>query len=105
MKNAIYAQSGGVTSVINSSAYGVISELMRLSPDTEIYASQNGILGLLENNIYELKKCQKPLKLLTESPGGMFGSCRFKVPELTNRNFYDNLFQELKKKINKIFFL
>ena len=104
MENAIYAQSGGVTSVINSSAYGMMSEFIKLSPESEVYASQNGILGLLENRIYEIKKCKKPLKLLIESPGGMFGSCRYKVPELDDKNFYRKLFKKLSKKSIRYFF-
>ena len=44
MKNAFYAQSGGVTSVINCSAYGVISEFKREFSESNIYASKNGML-------------------------------------------------------------
>lgn len=62
MKNAFYAQSGGVTSVINTSAYGVISELNRLDKSINVYAGQNGIVGLLENNLYDLSKTKKRLK-------------------------------------------
>ena len=104
MNNAIYAQSGGVTSVINASAYGVISEFIRLEPKTKIYAAQNGILGLLEDRIYDLSKTKKPLDLLLESPAGMFGSCRFKLPAIDDLEFYEKLFQILDKKSVKYFF-
>ena len=40
----------------------------------------------------EIKKSKKPLDLLIESPGGVFGSCRFKVPELNDKDFYSNLY-------------
>ena len=45
MKNAFYAQSGGVTSVINSSAYGVLSQIKESAPESKIFASKNGIVG------------------------------------------------------------
>ena len=96
MKNAFYAQSGGVTSVINTSAYGVISELSRLDKSINVYAGQNGIVGLLENNLYDLSKTKKDLSLLKDSPAGMFGSCRYKLPELTEKEFYDVYTQDRK---------
>ena len=104
MKNAIYAQSGGVTSVINASAYGVISKLNELAPRTRIYAAQNGILGMIDNKIYDLSRTQKPLELLLESPAGMFGSCRFKLPEIDDTDFYEKLFKILDKKSIRYFF-
>lgn len=104
MKNAFYAQSGGVTSVINTSAYGVISELSRLDKSINVYAGQNGIVGLLENNLYDLSKTKKDLSLLKDSPAGMFGSCRYKLPELTEKEFYEDLFKRLDQKSIRYFF-
>ena len=104
MKNAFYAQSGGVTSVINSSAYGVISELQARDASINIFASQNGIVGLLEDKLYDLGKTKKSLELLKDSPAGMFGSCRYKLPALTEKPFYENLFQKLDQKSIKYFF-
>ena len=104
MKNAFYAQSGGVTSVINTSAYGVISELSRLDKSINVYAGQNGIVGLLENNLYDLSKTKRDLSLLKDSPAGMFGSCRYKLPELTEKEFYENLFKRLDQKSIRYFF-
>jgi 6-phosphofructokinase 1 len=104
MKNAFYAQSGGVTSVINTSAYGVISELNRLDKSINVYAGQNGIVGLLENNLYDLSKTKKDLSLLKDSPAGMFGSCRYKLPELTEKEFYEDLFKRLDQKSIRYFF-
>ena len=104
MKNAFYAQSGGVTSVINTSAYGVISELNRLDKSINVYAGQNGIVGLLENNLYDLSKTKKDLSLLKGSPAGMFGSCRYKLPELTEKEFYEDLFKRLDQKSIRYFF-
>lgn len=104
MKNAFYAQSGGVTSVINTSAYGVISELRRLDKSINVFAGQNGIVGLLENNLYDLSKTKKDLSLLKDSPAGMFGSCRYKLPELTEKEFYEDLFKRLDQKSIRYFF-
>ena len=104
MKNAFYAQSGGVTSVINTSAYGVISELNSLDKSINVYAGQNGIVGLLENNLYDLSKTKKDLSLLKDSPAGMFGSCRYKLPELTEKEFYEDLFKRLDQKSIRYFF-
>ena len=104
MNNAIYAQSGGVSSVINASAYGVITELMRLVPKTKIYAAQNGILGFLDGQVYDIGETKKSLKLLVDSPAGMFGSCRFKLPELTDKKFYQTLFEKLDYRSIKYFF-
>ena len=105
MNNAIYAQSGGVTSVINASAYGVMSELSKLAPNTNIFAAQNGILGLIEGKIYDLRKTKKPLELLLDSPAGMFGSCRFKLPEIENLKFYEDLFKILDSSSIRYFFI
>ena len=91
MKNAFYAQSGGVTSVINSSAYGVLSQIKESTPESKIFASKNGIVGLLENELYDMQKTKKPLELLLESPAGMFGSCRYKLPGLEDEDFYKSL--------------
>jgi len=97
MKNAFYAQSGGVTSVINSSAFGLFSELKEKVPEANIYVGKNGIVGLIDNEVYDLSKSQKPLELLLDSPGGMFGSCRYKLPEKEDEKFYQDLFKQLDK--------
>ena len=97
MKNAFYAQSGGVTSVINSSAFGLFSELQEKAPEANIYVGKNGIVGLIEDEVYDINKSKKPLQLLLESPGGMFGSCRYKLPDIEDEKFYEDLFTKLEK--------
>ena len=97
MKNAFYAQSGGVTSVINSSAFGLFSELKEKAPEANIYVGKNGIVGLIEDEVYDINKSKKPLELLLESPGGMFGSCRYKLPDIEDKKFYEDLFKKLEK--------
>ena len=58
----------------------------------------NGISGLSSDEVYDLNLTQKPLNLLLQSPGAMFGSCRQKLPELTEKDFYNNLFEKFDKK-------
>ena len=63
MKNAFYAQSGGVTSVINSSAYGVLSQIKESTPESKIFASKNGIVLYLAKLLLQSKRhhqFQKP---------------------------------------------
>ena len=104
MKNAFYAQSGGVTSVINSSAYGLITKFNKSFSGANLYAGKNGIVGLLEGEVYDLSKTQKPFELLLELPGGVFGSCRYKLPEIDDKKFYSSLFQQLEKLFIGYFF-
>ena len=82
----------------------MISELSRLDKSVNVYAGQNGIVGLLENNLYDLSKTKKDLSLLKDSPAGMFGSCRYKLPELTEKEFYEDLFKRLDQKSIRYFF-
>ncbi len=93
-KNALYAQSGGVTAVINASAWGVI-EAVRAHPAHfgTCYAARNGILGVLEEEILDLDE-EDPLTLaaLRHTPGGAFGSCRFDLGDpQTHRAQYERL--------------
>ena len=57
-KNILYAQSGGVTSVINASAYGLISKALKSEEINKIYAGIYGISGILEGNLLDIKKNQ-----------------------------------------------
>ena len=83
-KNAFYAQSGGVTAVINASACGVI-EACREHRDKigTLYAGQNGIIGALQENLIDTsKETPTSIKALKHTPGGAFGSCRYKMKDL-----------------------
>ena len=81
-RNLIYAQSGGVTSVINTSAWGVISQALKSKKVNRIYAGADGILGVLEERLIDVNaEDPKQLKLLRSTPGGAFGSCRLKLPD------------------------
>ena len=73
-KNAFYAQSGGVTSVINATAYGVIDEARKSNKIGKIYAGKNGILGALRENLIDTSKEPKTfIDSLRYRPGGEIG--------------------------------
>jgi len=75
-RNAFYAQSGGVTAVINASAAGVI-ETARLHKDriAKVYAGRNGIIGALTEDLIDTsKESPAAIRALTHTPGGAFGS-------------------------------
>lgn len=81
IKNAIYAQSGGVTSVINASACGVI-QTARLYPNQigKVYAAENGIIGALEERLIDTSlESDDDIARLMHTPSGAFGSCRYKL--------------------------
>lgn len=79
--NAFYAQSGGVTAVINASACGVI-ETARKHRDRigSVYAGRNGILGALDEDLIDTgKESAGTIRALRHTPGGAFGSARYKL--------------------------
>ncbi|QDQ40323.1 6-phosphofructokinase [Legionella geestiana] len=81
LRNAIYAQSGGVTAVINASACGVL-QTARLHPDKigKVFAAENGILGALNNKLIDTSlESDADIAKLMHTPGGAFGSCRYKL--------------------------
>ena len=82
-KNAFYAQSGGVTSVINASASAVISEAKKSAKIGKVYAGKNGILGALREELIDTsKESKKFIESLKYRPGGVFGSCRYKLKSI-----------------------
>ncbi len=83
-RNAFYAQSGGVTAVINASACGVI-EAARANRDRigTVYAGRNGILGALREDLIDTnQESVEAIVQLRSTPGGAFGSCRYKLASL-----------------------
>ncbi|NCF35203.1 MAG: diphosphate--fructose-6-phosphate 1-phosphotransferase [Gammaproteobacteria bacterium] len=98
-KNAFYAQSGGVTSVINASACGVI-ETSRKHGDQigTVFAGRNGIIGALcEDLIDTSRESEADIAALKNTPAGAFGSCRFKLKSLEeNRREYERLIEVFK---------
>ncbi len=98
-KNAFYAQSGGVTSVINASACGVIETARRHSDRIgNVYAGRNGIIGaLLEELIDTGQESDAAIAALRHTPSGAFGSCRYKLKGLdTNLREYERLIEVFK---------
>lgn len=98
-QNAFYAQSGGVTSVINASACGVI-ETARKHDDQigTVYAGRNGILGALTEELIDTSTLSDAtVKELRHTPGGAFGSCRYKLKDIeTHRSQYERLIEVFK---------
>jgi len=98
-KNAFYAQSGGVTAVINASACGVI-ETARKNKDVigKVYAGRNGIIGALTEDLIDTsKESAEAIAALRHTPSGAFGSCRFKLKSLeANKREYERLIEVFK---------
>jgi len=95
-RNAFYAQSGGVTAVINASACGVIETARRHKPRIgKVYAGRNGIIGALTEDLIDTsKESLKAIAALRHTPGGAFGSCRYKLKGLEqNRLQYERLIE------------
>ena len=98
-KNAFYAQSGGVTSVINASACGVI-ETCRQNNDriANVLAGLNGIIGALCEDLIDTSvETDADIAALKNTPSGAFGSCRFKLKSLEeNKREYERLIAVFK---------
>jgi ATP-dependent phosphofructokinase / diphosphate-dependent phosphofructokinase len=98
-KNAFYAQSGGVTAVINASACGVI-ETARKHKDKigKVYAGRNGIIGALTEDLIDTsKESAAAIAALRSTPSGAFGSCRYKLKSLeANKREYERLIEVFK---------
>jgi 6-phosphofructokinase 1 len=93
-RNAFYAQSGGVTAVINATACGVL-QTAKLHPDkiAKVYAGRNGIIGALTEDLIDTsKESAAAIAALRYTPAGAFGSCRYKLKGLDqNRAHYERL--------------
>lgn len=98
-RNALYAQSGGVTAVLNASACGVI-ETTRKHRQTmgTVYAGRNGIIGVLTEDLIDTsKESARDIARLKYTPGGAFGSCRYRLPGLeTTTAPYERLIEVFK---------
>ena len=77
---AIFGQSGGPTSVINASAYGVIRTALDAPEITNVYGMAHGIVGVLNDRLYDMgKEDAYELELLLNTPSSALGSCRYKI--------------------------
>ena len=99
LKNALYAQSGGVTAVINASAAGII-ETCRAFPEHigTVYAGRNGIIGALNEDLIDTShESTANITALKHTPSGAFGSCRYKLKSVdTHRAEYERLIAVFK---------
>ena len=98
-KNAFYAQSGGVTSVINATAAALILETKKhKSKIKKVYAGKNGILGALKEELIDTsEESFSAINSLKSRPGGIFGSCRFKLKSFEeNKKEYLRLVEVFK---------
>ncbi|MHB1566966.1 MAG: 6-phosphofructokinase [Acidiferrobacter sp.] len=98
-KNALYAQSGGVTAVINASACGVIETARRYRTKMgKVYAGRNGIIGVLTEDLIDTsKESVAAIRALRHTPAGAFGSCRYKLKGLEeNKAQYERLIEVFK---------
>ena len=99
IKNAFYAQSGGVTAVINATACGVIETARKHKGKIgTIYAGRNGIIGALKEELIDTsKENARSIAALKHTPSGAFGSCRYRLKSLEqNRAEYERLIEVFK---------
>jgi 6-phosphofructokinase 1 len=94
-RNAFYAQSGGVSAVINASACGVIETALRSRDINRIYAGRHGIIGALTEDLIDVnRESAATIRALKHTPAGAFGSARFKLKGIDeNRAEYERLIE------------
>jgi len=99
VKNAFYAQSGGVTAVINATACGLI-QATRRHPDKigKVLAGRDGIIGALTEDLIDTSlESDETIARLRHTPGGAFGSCRYKLKSLEEHKAqYERLIEVFK---------
>ncbi len=98
-RNALYAQSGGVTAVINASACGVIETARKFkSKIGKVYAGRNGIIGVLTEDLIDTtKESATAIRALRYTPAGAFGSARYKLKSLEeSKAQYERLIEVFK---------
>jgi ATP-dependent phosphofructokinase / diphosphate-dependent phosphofructokinase len=107
VKNAFYAQSGGVTAVINATACGVLQTARRHSDEIgKLYAGRNGIIGALTEDLIDTSiESEDAIAALKYSPGAAFGSCRYKLASLEqHRAQYERLIEVFQAHDIRFFF-
>ena len=99
MKNMVYIQSGGPTSVINSSLYGAIREAQAHSDQIDhIYGSIHGIEGLIDDYLIDInQEDEEQIELLLQTPGSILGTTRKKLPKDIHDPVYGKIIETLKK--------
>ena len=103
--SCIFGQSGGTTSVINASAYGVIKTALEAEEITAVYGASHGIVGVLNDELFVMEE-EDPVELsyLLHTPSSELGSCRYKIadPEVDDTDYKKIL--EIFKKYNVRYF-
>ncbi len=104
--NAVVAQSGGPTTVINASACGVIQEALRQQAVGDLYGANNGILGIVREDLFDLR-AESPdvIEGLRSTPSAAVGSCRYKLGDLAkDRAKYERLLDVFRAHAIRYFF-
>jgi 6-phosphofructokinase len=96
--NAIVAQSGGPTTVINSSACGVIQEALGSGKISKVFGATNGVLGVLKEELFDIgAESPKSVEALKQTPAAALGSCRYKLKSLEDsRADYERILDVFK---------
>lgn len=102
MINIAVAQSGGPTCAINASLVGVFKESLKVSTIDAIFGSVNGIEGIIENHLVDLKSMiltNNDMELLKQTPSTVLGSCRYKLPDWhDDEDVYKKITETLKQR-------
>lgn len=106
MKNCVIAQSGGPTSVINSSVMGLLSKNNELKVYDKVYAGLNGIEGILKEDFVDMNLLtDEEIETIKHTPSAALGSCRYKLKEYEDsKEEYRKLFEIFAKHDIKAFF-
>lgn len=96
--NIVVGQSGGPTTVINSSLYGVVKEAMNTEGIDHIYGMINGIQGFIDDKMMDIvEELGDDIELLKNTPAAYLGSCRYKLPEDFSNGIYSIIFNKFEK--------
>lgn len=104
--NLVFGQSGGPTAVINSSAAGLLSAALASPAIEAVYAAEHGIVGILNDRLFDIEQEDpEELKLLTQTPSSIFGSCRHKLADFNEDDSeYVRILEIFKKHNIRYFF-
>src|SRR5690349_17262855 len=93
--NAVVAQSGGPTAVINSSVCGIAQEALRHDAVGDLYGANNGILGVVHEDLFDLRaESAGTIEQLRCTPSAAVGSCRYRLGELSaDRPKYERILE------------
>ena len=102
---ALFGQSGGPTSVINSSAAGVFLEALNQENITNVYGAEYGIKGILDDRLFDISKEDRDeLKLLMNTPSSALGTVRYKLADYKKDDTDYKRLLEIFKKYNIRYF-